>query len=65
MMPQTAVPLGPNLTAEQAREIFAQGEEAVVFALLQLAQMASAPSKPASPSPSTPSGMIPPYQKVA
>jgi transposase len=65
MMPQTAVPLGPNLTAEQAREIFAQGEEAVVFALLQLAQMASAPCKPASPSPSTPSGMIPPYQKVA
>jgi hypothetical protein len=58
-----AVPLGSSLTAEQAREIYAQGEEAVVFALLQLAQMSAAATKPAPPSPSTPSGMIPPYQK--
>ena len=29
---------GPALTEEQAREIFRQGEEAVVFALLSLAR---------------------------
>jgi transposase len=57
------VPLGPSLTAEQAREIYARGEEAVVFALLQLAQLAAAAQKAPQPSPSTPSGMIPPYQK--
>lgn len=57
------VPLGPGLTAEQAREIYSQGEEAVVFALLQLAHMTAAGTQPAQPSPSTPSGMIPPYQK--
>jgi transposase len=58
------VPLGPALTEEQAREIFAQGEEAVVFALLTLAKLAAA-SNPASDSnsPSAPSGMKPPYLK--
>ncbi len=30
------IPLGATLTEEQARLIFSQGEEAVVFALLQL-----------------------------
>ena len=30
--------LGPQLTAEQARLIYAQGPEAVVFALLSLAK---------------------------
>ena len=30
------VELGPSLSEEQAREIFLQGEEAVVFALLEL-----------------------------
>ena len=43
------VPLGPALTEEQAREIFAQGEEAVVFALLTLAKLAGG-SNPASDS---------------
>ena len=54
--------IGPSLTEEQAREIFRQGEEAVVLALLTLARKlaALAPTKPA---PTTPSGMIPAYQK--
>src|SRR5512145_3395288 len=54
--------LGPQLTAEQARTIFRQGEEAVVFALLTLAKMAAPTS---GPSPTTPSGMTPVYQKPA
>jgi len=33
--------LGPGLTEEQAKAIFALGEEAVVFALLQLAKIAA------------------------
>ena len=57
---------GP-LTEEQARTIFAQGEEAVVFALLELSkQLAEQQAKTAAEShqtPSTPSGMKPPYQK--
>lgn len=36
--PDLDVALGPNLTAEQAALIFEQGEEAVVFALLELAK---------------------------
>ena len=32
------VSLGSTLTEKQARDIYAQGEEAVVFALLQFAQ---------------------------
>jgi transposase len=55
--------LGPRLTAEQARAIFRQGEEAVVFALLTLAQMMA--QHTSSPSPTTPSGMTPVYQKPA
>lgn len=55
------ISLGPTLTAEQARQIYAQGEEAVVFALLQMAQLVTLRSN--APPPSTPSGMIPPYQK--
>jgi transposase len=59
------VPLGPALTERQAREIFRQGEEAVVFALLTLAQRAADPQH--SPStvvtPTTPSAMVPPYLK--
>lgn len=59
----TAVPLGPALTEQQAREIYRQGEEAVVFALLTLAQMqASAASNP-TVTPTTPSAMIPPFLK--
>ena len=54
-----------SLSEEQARELFRQGEEAVVFVLLELTkQLAEAQSK-SDPSitPSTPSGMIPTYKK--
>lgn len=50
----------PRITEAQARQLFAQGEEAVVWALLQLAALAHPTGKP---SPSTPSSQIPPYQK--
>jgi len=56
--------LGPNLTEDQARAIFLQGEEATVFALLALAKMI-ANQRSATPAPSTPSGMTPVYQKPA
>jgi len=55
------------LTEEQARRIYAQGPEAVVFALLeltkQLAQQRAAGAAGSHQTPSTPSGMKPPYQK--
>lgn len=54
-----------ELTEAHARSLFRQGEEAVVFALLELTkQLAEAQGK-AGPSatPSTPSGMIPVYEK--
>jgi transposase len=54
--------LGASLTEEQARDIYRQGEEAVVFALLSLARKV-AELQPTKPAPTTPSGMIPPYQK--
>lgn len=57
------VSLGPDLTAEQAEEIYHQGKEAVVFALLEMAKRLSESQSPPSPGPSTPSGMVPPYQK--
>jgi transposase len=61
----TLVPLGPALSEAQAREIFRQGEEAVVFALLSLAQqLAEQPTtSPSVVTPTTPSAMIPPYLK--
>jgi transposase len=61
----------PSITAEQARAIFAQGEEAVVFALLELAKqhadLAAQLAEARSPSvtPTTPSGMVPVYLKPA
>src|SRR3989337_2329961 len=57
--------LGPNLTAEEARVIYAQGKEAVVFALLELAaQLRRSQGQCASvSSPATPSGMKPLHQK--
>ncbi len=63
------IPLGATLTEEQARQIFAQGEEAVVFSLLEMAKRL-ADEKAASAAgshqtPSTPSGMKPPYTKPA
>jgi len=54
--------LGASLTEEQAREIFRQGEETVVFALLTLARKLGE-LQPTKPAPTTPSGMIPAYQK--
>jgi transposase len=56
-----------SLTEQQAEEIYAQGKEAVVFALLELSkQLAEQRAKMAAEShqtPATPSGMKPPYQK--
>jgi transposase len=59
------ISLGAGLTREQAEEIFAQGQAAVVFALLELAKrLAEAEGRfPASSTPSTPSGMVPVYEK--
>ena len=64
-MPTLSIPLGPTLTAEQAERIYNQGQEAVVFALLELAKMLAEKSVAvsASASPTTPSGMKPPYEK--
>lgn len=56
--------LGPSLTEEQAREIYRQGEEAVVMAMMKMAAKIAALSRPV-PAPTTPSAMIPPYQKPA
>ena len=57
--------LGPRLTEEQARFIYAQGPEAVVFALLSLAKQLAEkrPSVSTTPDPSAPSGQTPPYVK--
>lgn len=61
------IPLGPSLTEEDARAIYEQGPEAVIFALLslakQLAEQASAAGGASHQTPSTPSGMKPTYQK--
>jgi transposase len=58
--------LGPGLTEQQAREIFALGQEAVVFALLRQAQMLAGTSNlPAAlaADPSTPSSQKPSFVK--
>jgi transposase len=52
----------PQLNAEQAKAIYALGEEAVVFALLELAKQLAEARSPSVAS-STPSGMVPVYQK--
>ena len=61
------IELSSVLTEQQAREIFAQGEEAVVFVLLQLAQrlaaVTSATAATSHDTPATPSGMKPIYLK--
>jgi transposase len=58
------ISLGPSLTEAEARAIFAQGEEAVVFALLTLAKMAaSKQNATGADSPSTPSGMKATFHK--
>jgi transposase len=51
-----------SLDAGQARAIFSQGEEAVVFALLEMAKQLAEARLPLV-HPSTPSGMVPVYQK--
>jgi transposase len=63
--PKLSIALGPYLTEEEAAAIFVQGEEAVVFALLELAKgWARAEGQCASvSSPATPSGMKPIHQK--
>ena len=60
--------LGAGLTDERAREIYRQGEEAVVFALLQQAKLLTEADHTGvaasnAISPSTPSGMKPVYTK--
>ena len=64
---QVVAGLGAGLTERQAREIFGQGEEAVVFALLELAKMLAerqaAEAGTSHQSPATPSGMKPPFAK--
>jgi transposase len=54
--------LDSSLTEDQAREIYRQGEEAVVLALMTMARKLATLSG-AEPTPTTPSAMIPPYQK--
>jgi transposase len=57
--------LGPQLTKAQARLIYEQGADAVVFALLSLAKQLAEKQAVVSitPDPSTPSGQAPPYVK--
>jgi len=55
--------VGASLTEEEARRIFRQGEEAVVFALLRLAAQLRQGQASTTSGPSTPSGMKPVYQK--
>ncbi len=62
-----AFPLGPLLSEEQARAIYALGEDAVVFALLAQSKLLSEQQAEAASTshqtPSTPSGMQPVYGK--
>jgi transposase len=56
--------LGPKLTAEQAQLIYAQGADAVIFALLVLAKRLAEQRRLANrPDPSAPSTQTPPYLK--
>lgn len=57
------VSLGPSLTEAEARAIFAQGEEAVVFALLMLAKLAAQKHQAVADDPATPSAMKPTFLK--
>ncbi len=50
------------LSEDQAEAIFAQGRDAVVFALLELTQQLAEARGPQT-TPATPSGMIPVYEK--
>lgn len=61
------ISLGANLTEQEARAIIAQGEEAIVFALLQmskmLAEQQASMAATSHATPATPSGMKPVYKK--
>ena len=60
------LPCGPGLTKQQAEQIYEQGKEAVVFALLQQSQMlAQRQNLPAAiaADPSTPSAQKPVFAK--
>lgn len=59
------ISIGSELTREQAEAIFAEGQEAVVFVLLEMAKRLAEAEGKRNPSttPSTPSGMIPVYEK--
>jgi transposase len=59
--------LAATLTEQQARALYQQGEEAVVFALLELTKRLAEAQGKSDPSitPSTPSGMVPVYEKPA
>ena len=59
------ISLGTALTKEQAEEIYSQGKEAVVFALLEMSKKLAEQQSPPTLAPSTPSGMVPPYQKAS
>ena len=62
-VPTQVLPLAA-MTEQQAKAIFEQGQEAVVFALLELTKQLAEAHSP-SITPSTPSGMIPVYKKPA
>ena len=62
------IPLGPELTKEQAEAIYALGKEAIIFALLTQAKMAAERTvainvDKRSDDPSCPSGQKPVYEK--
>ncbi|MBI9017918.1 MAG: hypothetical protein JEZ07_11730, partial [Phycisphaerae bacterium] len=60
------LPLDGNLTAEQAEAIFAQGKDAVVFALLKLSKIAGEAKQAAAlgaDDPACPSGQKPAFVK--
>jgi transposase len=61
---ETLLAAGP-LTEEQARAIYRQGAEAVVFVLLTLSARAMGQASSKAEPASTPSGAVPPYLKPA
>ena len=52
------ISLEAALTKEQTEQIYNQGKEAVVFALLELSKKRAEQQSPPTPAPSTPSGMV-------
>jgi hypothetical protein len=63
-LPEISDLLRDGFNATVARELYAQGEEVVVWVMLQLAVLAQQKgNQSCEVSPSTPSGAIPVYQK--